>query len=127
LVEIYKPFIIEYGGFVLVDTGHSRGCTINVVKTTIRLGVEPEAIDLCIMTHRYRDYVGGPRAFKETCNFEVVSHRAEAEAIEKATGVSVNNKLKALDFNAIYQSHGEDIPEGGKEKLSELLRSLKNV
>ena len=125
MVEIYKPFIIEYGGFVLVDTGHSRGCTINVVKTTIRLGVEPEAIDLCIMTHRHRDYVGGLRAFKETCSFEVVSHRAEA--IKKATGVSVDNKLKALDFNAIYQSHGEDIPEGGKEKLSELLRSLKNV
>ena len=125
MVEIYKPFIIEYGGFVLVDTGHSRGCTINVVKATIRLGVEPEAIDLCIMTHRHRDYVGGLRAFKETCSFEVVSHRAEA--IKKATGVSVDNKLKALDFNAIYQSYGEDIPEGGKEKLSELLRSLKNV
>jgi metal-dependent hydrolase (beta-lactamase superfamily II) len=98
-----------------------------VAKATIRLGVESEAIDLCILTHRHRDHVGRLRALNETCSFEVASHRAKAETIEKATGVSVDNKLEALDFNAIYSSHGEDIPEGEKEKLSELLRSFKNV
>ena len=65
-----------------------------MVKATKRLDVEQGAIELCILTHRNRDHIGDLRALKETCSFEVASNRVEAEAIEKATGVSVDHKLE---------------------------------
>lgn len=33
-------------------------------------------------------------------------------------------KLESFEFDAVYLSHGDDIPTGGREKLAELLRNL---
>ena len=193
LVRVSKSFLVDCEELVLIDTGHSRGCSGNVVRAVRGLGREPQEIVLCVLTHRHRDHVGGLRALKELCGFEVASHAAEAEAIEEATGVTVDHKLEdgdvvqrcggirvihvpghtrgnicllmdgnmfagdtlfggngglrpppsrfssdpgealagisrleAFDFEAVYLSHGDDVLTGGKERLGELLRSLRS-
>lgn len=189
LLKGSKSFLIDEDDLVLIDAGHSGGCARNVLKMVKVLGMDPGAIDLCILTHRHRDHVGGLRALKGICDFEVASHSAEADAIERATGVGVGlrledgeviprcggirvihipghtggnvcllmgdalfsgdtffggrrglrppptiyssdpeealrgiTKLVTYEFEAVYLSHGEDIPIGGKERLEELLR-----
>jgi glyoxylase-like metal-dependent hydrolase (beta-lactamase superfamily II) len=193
LVRVSKSFLVDCEELVLIDTGHSKGCTGNVVRAVRGLRRDPQEIVLCVLTHRHRDHVGGLRALKELCGFEVASHAAEAEAIEEATGVTVDHKLEdgdvmprcggirvihvpghtrgnicllmdgnlfagdtlfggngglrpppsrfsfdpgealggisrlaAFDFEAIYLSHGDDVLTGGKERLGELLRSLRS-
>ncbi|MCW3979533.1 MAG: MBL fold metallo-hydrolase, partial [Candidatus Bathyarchaeota archaeon] len=97
MVRVSKSFLVDCGELVLIDIGHSRGCSGNVFRALRGLGREPQEIALCVLTHRHRDHVGGLRALKELCGFEVASHATEAEAIEEATGVTVDHKLEDGD------------------------------
>lgn len=53
LVKVSESFLIDGGGLVLIDTGHSKGCSSNVIKSLTKLGREPDEIELCILTHRH--------------------------------------------------------------------------
>lgn len=97
LFRVSKSFLVDCGELVLIDAGHSRGCSGNVVRAVRGLGREPREIALCVLTHRHRDHVGGLRAIEELCGFEVASHSAEAEEIEEATGVTVDHRLEDGD------------------------------
>lgn len=93
LAKSSKSFLIEGDDVVLIDTGLSKGSARDVMRKLNDIGREPASIDLCILTHRHRDHVGGLKALKENCGFEVASHSAEAGHIEKSTGVKVDRRL----------------------------------
>jgi glyoxylase-like metal-dependent hydrolase (beta-lactamase superfamily II) len=191
LMSVSKSFLIDSSDLVLIDTGLSSGSARNVMSKLRELERAPGDIDLCILTHRHRDHVGGLKRLKDDCGFNVAAHKLEAGPVEEATGVGVDmlledgqviplcggirvihvpghtdgniallmgralfpgdsvfgdkgslkpspsrynsnteealrniSTLTSYDFDALYPSHGIDITISGKEKLTELLRSL---
>ena len=90
-----KAFLIESGkNLVLIDTGYSPDHADTILGKVRSLGRSPNNVELCIITHRHGDHVGGLKTLKEACNFKVASHEEEAELIESACGVTVDLKLK---------------------------------
>jgi len=84
-------------GTVLVDTGFNAASTDKIISEMEKQGSNPSGLELCIITHRHTDHVGGLMAIKERLGVEVAAHRLEAEAIEKATGVGVDRRLEDGD------------------------------
>ncbi len=84
-------------GMVLVDTGFNAASVEKIISEMDKQGSDPSRLELCIITHRHLDHVGGLRAIKERLGIEVAAHRIEAEAIEKATGVDVEMRLEDGD------------------------------
>jgi len=103
-----KAFFIESGDkLVLVDTGYSPDHAKMILREVENLGKRPGDIELCIITHRHGDHVGGLKALKDACGFRVASHEEEASQITSATGVTVDLKLK----------DGEVLPYAGGIKV----------
>ncbi len=97
LVTVSKSFIVDEGDVVLIDTGLTGGSAGTILSKLKEMGRDPKDVELCILTHRHRDHVGGLKRLKEACGFRVAAHRMEAEAIEKATGVQVDESLNDGD------------------------------
>ena len=90
-----KAFLIESDeNLVLIDTGYSPDHGQTILNKVQNLGKNPDDVELCIITHRHADHIGGLKTLKETCNFKVASHEEEAELIESASGVAIELKLK---------------------------------
>jgi glyoxylase-like metal-dependent hydrolase (beta-lactamase superfamily II) len=90
-----KAFLIESDeNLVLIDTGYSPDHGQTILNKVQNLGRNPDDVELCIITHRHGDHIGGLKTLKETCNFKVASHEEEAELIETASGVAIELKLK---------------------------------
>lgn len=90
-----KAFLIESDeNLVLIDTGYSPDHAETILDKVRSLGRSPDDVELCIITHRHGDHVGGLKTLKDACNFKVASHEEEAEFIESASGVVVELKLK---------------------------------
>ncbi len=102
LAKTSKLFLIEKGDLVLIDKGQTGDNTRNVINFLRDLVKENEAIDLCILTHRHRDHMGGLRCLKDVYGFEVVSHSSEADAVERSTGVGVDLRLEDGDVIPRY-------------------------
>ncbi|MGQ9680393.1 MAG: MBL fold metallo-hydrolase [Candidatus Bathyarchaeia archaeon] len=193
-VTISKSFLIDDEELVLIDTGYSEGCARNILKLLKKEGRQPSEIELCLLTHKHFDHIGGLRTLKTLCGFKVAAHSAEAEAITRATGVETDitledgnvlplcgglriihmpghtkgnisilagkrlisgdsirgnrgtlkppsrgfsedynqaiqniTRLAELDFDAVYVSHGRDLEKGGKEQVTNLIKSLSNM
>ena len=90
-----KAFLIESDEkLVLIDTGYSPDHAKTILDKAQSLGRNPDDVELCIITHRHGDHIGGLKTLKEACNFKVASHEEEAELIESASGVAIDLKLK---------------------------------
>lgn len=84
------------GKLVLVDTGRSTEDAETILKfaqTKLNMPLEKH-FEICVITHRHGDHIGGLKRLKETCNFKIASHVDESEDIESATGFKVEIKLK---------------------------------
>lgn len=84
---------------ILVDTGISAEnaeTILNFARIKLKMPMESYG-ELCLITHRHRDHVGGLKKLTETCDFKVGAHVDEAAAIEASTGVKVNLRLKDGD------------------------------
>jgi len=94
LFPIVNSFIAEGEDLVLIDTGLNDGSARNITKKLGSLDHKLTDVDVCILTHAHRDHVGGLKALKSRREpFLVAAHDAEADDVEKATGVEVDLRL----------------------------------
>ena len=94
LFPIVNSFIAEGEDLVLIDTGLNDGSARNITKKLGSLEHKLTDVDVCILTHAHRDHVGGLKALKSRREpFLVAAHDAEADDVEKATGVEVDLRL----------------------------------
>ncbi|MGD0804506.1 MAG: MBL fold metallo-hydrolase [Candidatus Bathyarchaeia archaeon] len=94
LFPMVKSFIAEGDDLVLIDTGLNSGSARNIEKELGGLNHRLSDVDLCIITHAHRDHVGGLKTLKSGMEpFLIASHDAEADEVEKATGLEVDLRL----------------------------------
>lgn len=94
LFPVVNSFIAEGDDLVLVDTGLNDGSARNIEKRLKGIEHGLADVDLCVITHAHRDHIGGLKALKERgAPFLVAAHDAEADDVEKATGVEVDLRL----------------------------------
>ncbi|MBN1683379.1 MBL fold metallo-hydrolase [Candidatus Bathyarchaeota archaeon] len=98
LIDVSKSFIIEDSEVILVDTGINSSSANNIINVLARREYSLLVVTLCILTHSHRDHVGGLASLKKLGNFQVAAHEAEADDIEKSTGIEVDLKLRDGDI-----------------------------
>jgi glyoxylase-like metal-dependent hydrolase (beta-lactamase superfamily II) len=94
LFPIVNSFIAEGEDVVIIDTGLSDGSARSIIKELESFDHKLSDVDLCIITHAHRDHIGGLKALKASSEpFLIAAHDAEADDIEKATGLEVDLRL----------------------------------
>lgn len=81
---------------ILVDTGidsENAEAILSYARNILKMPLESQG-EVCILTHRHRDHVGGLQMLAKTCSFKVAAHVSDADAIEADTGVTVDLKLR---------------------------------
>ena len=100
LFPIVNSFINEGEDLVLIDTGLSNGSARIIIRELEGLGHKLSDVDLCIITHAHRDHIGGLKALKASHEpLLIAAHDAEADDVEKATGLEVD--LRLIDGQSI--------------------------
>jgi glyoxylase-like metal-dependent hydrolase (beta-lactamase superfamily II) len=94
LFPVVNSFITEGEDLTLIDTGFNDGSARTIIKRLEALDHKLSDVDLCIITHAHRDHIGGLKALKVSMQpFLVAAHDAEADDVEKATGLDVDLRL----------------------------------
>jgi glyoxylase-like metal-dependent hydrolase (beta-lactamase superfamily II) len=94
LFPVVNSFIAEGQDLTIIDAGLNDGSAQTIVKKLESLNHVLGEVDLCIITHAHRDHVGGLKALKATKQlFLIAAHDAEADEVEKATGLEVDLRL----------------------------------
>ena len=100
LLPVVNSFVAEGEDLVLIDTGLNDGSARNILRKLEALNHKLSDVDLCIITHAHRDHIGGIKALKALGEpFLIAAHDAEADDIEKATGLEVD--LRLIDGQSI--------------------------
>ena len=104
---VVNSYISEGQDLMLIDTGLNDGSAHAIIKKLESLDHRLSEVDLCIITHAHRDHIGGLKALKATRQpFLVAAHDAEADDVEKATGLEVDLRLidgqTVAGFTVIY-------------------------
>ena len=76
-------YLINFGGrAALVDSGcgHAQDKLLNNIRSW---GIEPDQIELLLITHCHFDHTGGAKGLKDIISFETVAHELDAPFLEK--------------------------------------------
>lgn len=76
-------YLIRSEGSILIDAGapnKARG----IVKALERLAVQPEEIQLIVLTHGHWDHIGSAKELKEITSAKIAMHQAEKDWLEKS-------------------------------------------
>ncbi len=94
LYTVVNSYIAEGEDLTLIDTGLNAGSAKRIVKKLESLKHTLGEVDLCIITHAHRDHIGGLKELKEAKPlFLIAAYDAEADEIEKSTGLEVDLRL----------------------------------
>jgi glyoxylase-like metal-dependent hydrolase (beta-lactamase superfamily II) len=94
LFPIVNSFVAEGEDLVLIDTGLNNGSARIILRELEDLNHKLSDVDLCIITHAHRDHIGGLKALKASREpFLIAAHDAEADDVEKMTGLEVDLRL----------------------------------
>ena len=55
--------------------------------------LDPSALDVIVTTHRHHDHIGGLADVANATSARLASGRADADAIEEATGITIDDRL----------------------------------
>lgn len=76
-------YLIRSEGSILVDTGVPNKAK-GIVKALERLAVQPEEIQLILITHGHWDHIGSAKEIKERTGAKIAMHQAEKDWLEKS-------------------------------------------
>jgi hydroxyacylglutathione hydrolase len=76
-------YLIRGEGSILIDTG-APDQTKDFVKALERLAVQPEEIQLIVITHGHWDHIGSAKEIKEITGAKIAMHQAEKDWLEKS-------------------------------------------
>ena len=122
---IVNVFIIKGESIILVDTGHRKHGD-KIVNELRKLYIQPEDIDLIILTHGHVDHIGSLPYLKEQTNAKVLIHKREMYSIVEGRNVPIpgRNWFARRFFNLVikdcihdYKSIQPDIVVDGEYSL----------
>ncbi len=79
-------YLIRGQGTILIDAG-GPGKAKGFVKVLDRLAVQPEEIQLMVITHGHYDHIGSAREIKEITGAKIAMHQTEKDWLEKSRKV----------------------------------------
>jgi hydroxyacylglutathione hydrolase len=122
-------YILKNKGTVLID-GAWPGAAVPFTKTLSKSGIEPEEIQLIILTHGDFDHVGGAKEIQKLTKAEIVMHNKDSGNLEKGIlhwpeGVTSWGKLSRFLFMPFVKIKGTFPPALVDIKLNDKGLSLK--
>jgi len=94
LFPVVNSYVAEGDDLTIIDTGVDAASARSIVRKLGSIEKRLSDVDLCIITHAHRDHVGGLRELKKGVPpFLIAAHDAEADEVEKATGLEVDLRL----------------------------------
>jgi hydroxyacylglutathione hydrolase len=76
-------YLIRSEGSILIDAGAPNKAK-GIVKALERLAVQPEEIQLIVLTHGHWDHIGSAKEIKEITGAKIAMHQAEKDWLEKS-------------------------------------------
>jgi glyoxylase-like metal-dependent hydrolase (beta-lactamase superfamily II) len=86
---------MDNNAYLLTDTSTGRQLLVDAAQDgpTLLSWVDPAVLDVIVTTHRHHDHVGALADLAEATSARLASGRADADAIEEATGVTIADRL----------------------------------
>jgi glyoxylase-like metal-dependent hydrolase (beta-lactamase superfamily II) len=86
---------MDNNAYLLTDTATGRQLLVDAAQDgpVLVSWVDPSALDVIVTTHRHHDHIGGLADVADATSARLASGRADADAIEEATGVTIDDRL----------------------------------
>jgi hydroxyacylglutathione hydrolase len=120
-------FVIKGESIILVDTGHAKHGE-KIVTELDKLGIQPEDLDLIILTHGHDDHIGSLPFLKERTHAKVLIHKHDMYSIVEGRNVPLHGRnwfarfilgLLSKDHIPDYKSVQPDIVVDDEFSLSD--------
>jgi metallo-beta-lactamase class B len=70
---------------ILIDAGN-KGAPKNILKKLRECGLEPQDVELIILTHTHSDHCGGLKELQDVTQANILVHASEAESLTQGYG-----------------------------------------
>ena len=120
-------FVIKGESIILVDTGHAKHGE-KIITELEKLGIQPEDLDLIILTHGHDDHIGSLPFLKERTRAKVLIHKNDMYSIVEGRNVPLHGRnwfvrsilgLLSKDHIPDYKSVQPDIVVDDEYSLSD--------
>ncbi len=88
-------YFVEGPPAILIDAGANRVAN-RILDNVAELGVDPQEIDFCVLTHGHIDHIGGALNVREVTLCKLVAHEDDAEIIESGDPVRTAAKMYGI-------------------------------
>ena len=79
-------YVVQGEGSIMIDSGNPRQAK-GFMKALERLAVQPEDIQLLVITHGHWDHIGSAKDIKELTGAKIAMHHREKDQLEKSRKV----------------------------------------
>jgi glyoxylase-like metal-dependent hydrolase (beta-lactamase superfamily II) len=86
---------MDNNAYLLTDTATGRQLLVDAAQDgpVLLSWVDPSTLDVVVTTHRHHDHIGALADVAKGTSARLAGGRADADAIEEATGVTINDPL----------------------------------
>lgn len=86
---------MDNNAYLLTDTSTGRQLLVDAAQDgpVLLSWVDTSALDVVVTTHRHHDHIGALTDVATATSARLASGRADADAIEEATGVTIDDRL----------------------------------
>jgi glyoxylase-like metal-dependent hydrolase (beta-lactamase superfamily II) len=86
---------MDNNAYLLTDTSTGRQLLVDAAQDgpVLLSWVDASSLDVVVTTHRHHDHIGALADVAEATSARLSSGRADADAIEEATGVTIDDRL----------------------------------
>ena len=86
---------MDNNAYLLTDTATGRQLLVDAAQDgpVLVAWVDTSALDVVVTTHRHHDHIGALADVAAASSARLASGRADADAIEEATGVTIDDRL----------------------------------